>query len=115
MSNVTKGLIGFLFVMVVGLTIVAMSGESPEEQATSAGLRTSSMLHQYAADKCKAAIKKNYDGFVYAPSGSDSDQENWVNMKWGGGQSKLTAECKYVKMKGVVALSINGKTIVSEK
>ena len=113
MSNLTKGLLGFLFVMVVGLTIVATSGQSDEEQATNATLRTSSMLHQYAADKCKLAIKKNYDGFIYAPTSSDSDQESWVTMKWVGEQGKLSADCKYIKLKGVVSLVINGKTVIA--
>ena len=114
MSQVTKGLIAFVMIMLVGVIIVATSGKSDKEQASDAALRTGSMLSKYGHDKCKAELKKALKKNVYSPEKTDSDWENWVEMTWTKEKSGFDAVCRYVKIKGVVKLVVDGKTIKSE-
>ena len=114
MSQVTKGLIAFVIIMLVGVIIVSTSGKSDKEQASDAALRTGSMLSKYGHDKCKKAIKEELKKNVYSPDKTDSDYESWVEVSWTKEKSGFDAMCKYVKLKGIVTLVIDGKTIKSE-
>jgi hypothetical protein len=116
MSPVTQAIAGLVVVFIIGFIIVGTSGQSPEEQMAQAFIRSGSMLNQHAQEKCREAVEKEVKTKIYSPTDSSSDQETFVSLTWTGAQGKFdTATCKYVKVKGIVSLVVDGKTIIAKE
>lgn len=112
---VTKLIIAFFAVIIVGFIIVAFSEKSEEEKLGEAFVRNVGLLNKFAQDKCTAAVKEHTGAQVYSPSDSASDNETYVTLTWKGSQGAFdTAVCKYEKDKGITRLAIDGKTVVSK-
>lgn len=114
MSQVTKALLAFVGVMVVGFIIVATTRESPSEKLEATFMR-SSMLSTMALEKCSSAIYSHAKERVYTPTESSSDGNTFVHLIWRTSGTVKEAECRYEQGKGITSLKYNGQTLISQK
>lgn len=111
MSPITKALIMFGAVMVVGFIIVGSTKETAEEKKLQATSLQSSMLHKLAQEKCSNAIYSKANERVYTPSESSGDNSNYIRLVWRDNGSIKEAECRYETGNGISLLKINGETV----
>lgn len=110
MSSVTKALISFGILMVIGFIIVGTTKESPTDKLEAAFIH-SSMLSKQAMEKCGAAIYSRTKERVYTPTESSSDQSTFVHLIWRNSGNVKDAECRYEQEKGITLLKFNGQAL----
>lgn len=110
-SQVVKGLIAVVGIMVLGFIIIGTTKETEQEKRSGAFLATSSLLSSLALDKCTAAVKQEIGVNPYSPSESDSDRTAFVKLVWNNVGSAKRAECRYVMDQGVTLLQIDDRTV----
>ncbi|BBL70902.1 hypothetical protein [Methylogaea oryzae] len=110
MSQVTKVLLLFGAVMVVGFVIVGSSRETPEEKMQAAS-QQASMMSKLALDKCSNAIYAHAKERVYTPAATSSDNMNYANFTWRSSGAVKDAECHYETGNGITLLKVNGETV----
>lgn len=113
-SNVVKGMIGFVILMVVGFVIVGTTRETQQEKVQGAFLQTSGMLNSLALDKCTEAVRKEVGAHPYTPSESSSDSMSYVSLAWNNVGSAKRAECRYILDQGITFLKIDDRTLIEK-
>jgi hypothetical protein len=113
-SNLVKGLIGFVIVMVVGFVIIGTTRETQQEKIQGAFLQTSGLLNNLALDKCSEAVRQEVGAHPYTPSESDSDGMSHVTLIWNNVGSAKRAECRYVVDQGITLLRVDDRTVVEK-
>lgn len=113
-SNLVKGMIGFVVLMVVGFVIVGTTRETQQEKVQGAFLQTSGMLSNLALDKCSEAIRKELATHPYTPSESNSDGMSYVTLIWNNVGSAQRAECRYILDQGITLLKIDDRTLIEK-
>ena len=114
-SQVVKGLIAVLAVMVVGFVIIGTTKETEQEKRSGAFLATSSLLSSLALDKCTAAVKQEVGANPYSPSESDSDHMAFVKLVWNNLGTAKRAECRYVMDQGITLLQIDDRIVIKKE
>jgi hypothetical protein len=113
-SNIVKGMIGFVVLMVVGFVIVGTTRETQQEKVQGAFLQTSGMLNTLALDKCSEAVRAEVAGHPYTPSESNSDGMSYVTLVWNNVGSAKRAECRYILDQGITLLKIDDRTLIEK-
>lgn len=114
-SQVVKGIVAIIFVMLVGFGIVAMTKPTEQEKQSGAFLATSSMLSSLAFDKCSAAVKQEVGANPYTPSESDSDHRLFVKLVWNNVGTAKRAECRYMMDQGITLLQIDDRAVIKKE
>jgi len=114
-SQVVKGLIAVLGVMVVGFIIIGTSKETDQEKKSGAFLMTSSLMSSLALDKCTAAVKQETGVIPYTPSESESDHRLFVKLVWNNLGTVKHAECRYVMDQGITLLKIDDRIVIQKE
>ncbi len=114
-SQVVKGLIAVLAVMVVGFIIIGTTKETDQEKKSGAFLMTSSLLSSLALDKCTAAVKQETGANPYTPSESESDHRLFVRLLWNNVGTAKHAECRYVMDQGITLLKIDDRIVIQKE
>jgi len=114
-SQVVKGLVAIVFVMIVGFGIIAMTKPTEQEKQSGAFLAVSSMLSSLALDKCSAAVKQEVGANPYTPSESDSDRRFFVKLVWNNVGTAKRAECRYVMDQGITLLQIDDRNVIKKE
>ena len=114
-SQVVKGLIAVLAVMVVGFVIIGTTKETEQEKRSGAFLATSSLLSSLALDKCTAAVKQEVGINPYSPAESDTDRAAFVKLVWNNVGTAKRAECRYVMDQGITLLQIDDRTVIKKE
>ena len=115
-SQVVKGLVAIVFVMLVGFGIIAMTKPTEQEKQSGAFLATSSMLaSSLALDKCSAAVKQEIGANPYSPSESDTDRRLFVKLVWNNVGNAKRAECRYVMDQGITLLQIDDRNVIKKR
>ena len=114
-SQVVKGLVAIVFVMIVGFGIIAMTKPTAQEKQSGAFLATSSMLSSLALDKCSTAVKQEVGANPYTPSESDSDRRLFVKLVWNNVGTAKRAECRYVMDQGITLLQIDDRNVIKKE
>ena len=114
-SQVVKGLVAIMFVMLVGFGIIAMTKPTAQEKQSGAFMATSSMLSSLALDKCSAAVKQEVGANPYTPSESDSDRRLFVKLVWNNVGTAKRAECRYVMDQGITLLQIDDHNVIKKE
>lgn len=114
-SQVVKGLIAVLAVMVVGFIIIGTTKETDQEKKSGAFLMTSSLLSSLALDKCTAAVKQETGANPYTPSESESDHRLFVRLLWNNVGTAKHAECRYVMDQGITLLKIDDRVVIQKE
>lgn len=110
MSQVTKVLLLFGAVMVVGFVIVGTSRETQEDKLQAAS-QQASMMSKLAMDKCSAAIYAHAKERVYTPANTSTDNMNYAQFTWRASGAVKEAECRYETGSGITSLKVNGETV----
>lgn len=113
-SNIVKGMIGFVILMVLGFVIVGTTRESQQEKVQGAFLQTSGLLNNLALDKCSEAVRKEIGTHPYTPSESASDNMTYVSLIWNSVGSASRAECRYVMDQGITLLKIDDRVVIEK-
>jgi len=114
-SQVIKGLIAIVGVMIVGFVIIGTTKESDQEKQSGAFLMASSLLSSLALDKCTAAVKQETGINPYTPSESESDHRLFVKLVWNNLGSVKSAECRYVMDQGITLLKIDDRIAIQKE
>lgn len=114
-SQVGKGLVAIVFVMLIGFIIVGTTKPTEQEKQSGAFLATSSMLSSLALDKCSAAVKQEIGANPYTPNQSDSDRRLFVKLVWLNVGSAKRAECRYVMDQGITLLQIDDRDVIKKE
>ena len=114
-SQVGKGLVAIVFVMLIGFIIVGTTKPTEQEKQSGAFLATSSMLSSLALDKCSAAVKQETGATPYTPTESDSDRRLFVKLVWLNVGSAKRAECRYVMDQGITLLQIDDRDVIKKE
>jgi len=114
-SQVVKGLIAVLGVMIVGFVIIGTTKETDQEKKSGAFLMTSSLMSSLALDKCTAAVKQETGVTPYTPSESESDHRLFVKLIWNNLGTVKHAECRYVMDQGITLLQIDDRTVIQKE
>ncbi len=113
-SNLVKGMIGFVVLMVVGFIIVGSTRETQQEKVQGAFLQTSGMLNSLALDKCSEAVRQEVGTHPYTPSESNSDGMSYVTLVWNNPGTAKRAECRYILDQGITLLKIDDRTLIEK-
>ena len=114
-SQIGKGLVAIVFVMLVGFIIVGTTKPTEQEKQSGAFLAASSMLSNLALDKCSASVKQETGANPYTPSESDSDRRLFVKLGWENVGSVKRVECRYVIDQGITLLQIDDRYIIKKE
>ncbi len=112
MSEVTKILIAFVCVMVVGGIIIATSGVSDEQKASNAVLTHYSNMSRIAQYQCPKAILKHTGEKAYIVSNTDSDKETYVTLSYDGSEKFSKASCSIDQFGKVTQVVVDGKDML---
>jgi len=118
MSETTKLVAAVIGVFVMGFLLVGLSKDkSPEEQEASANIRNYVAIQTMANQKCPEAIKKETGEQVFFPSGTESDKETYITLKWVGDKDNkfknITCTLK-AALGGISELTIDDKVIIKK-
>lgn len=113
-SNVVKGMIGFVILMIVGFVIIGTTRETQQEKVQGAFLQTSGLLNTLALDKCSEAVRTEVGAHPYTPSESNSDSMSYVTLIWADVGSAKRAECRYIVDQGITLLKIDDRTVIEK-
>jgi len=113
-SNLVRGMIGFIVVMVVGFIIVGTTRETQQEKVQGALLQTSGMLNSLALSKCSELVSKEIGAHPYTPKESSSDGMSWVKLIWRDVGTAKSAECRYVIDQGITLLKIDERVLIEK-
>jgi hypothetical protein len=120
MSETQKIMYAVLGVIVIGFLMVGLSKEdkTPQQMEDASMIRNYVAMQEMATSKCPKAILEHTGEQVYFPSGTDSDKETYVTMKWVGEEKGgfKTASCTlHSSLGGISELIIDGKAIIKKK
>lgn len=110
MSQVTKALIAFACVMLVGFIIVGTTKESATDKLEATFIH-SSMLSKSALEKCSNTLYSRTKERVYNPTESSGDQNTFVELTWRTSGAVKEATCRYEQGVGITSLTFNGQKI----
>lgn len=113
-SNIVKGGIGFVILMIVGFVIVGTTRETQQEKIQGAFLQTSGMLNSLALSKCSEAVEKEVGAHPYTPSESTSDGMTYVTLAWTNAGTSKRAECRYIIDQGITLLKIDDRALIEK-
>jgi hypothetical protein len=111
-SEVTKILIAFVCVMVVGGIIIATSGVTEEQKASNAVLMQYSNLSRIAQYQCPRVILKHTGEKPYVVKNSDSDKQSYVTLTYKGDNEFSESICTVGRLGKVAKLLVDGKKII---
>ena len=104
--------VGFVFVIVVGVAVITLTGKSDKEKEQGAFLLQGVQLTRHGSTFCGIAIKDATGSTAGSPRRTTGDRMSTVTLIWEEPYKNFkTAECTYVKGSGIVSLIIDGKTI----
>jgi flagellar basal body-associated protein FliL len=113
MSEVTKILIAFVLVMIVGGIIIATSGVSKEKQASNAVLTHYSNMSRMAGIQCPIAVLKHTGEKAYVRFGNaESDKETYITLTYKGEKKFSTATCTIDRLGKVTKVVVDGKDMM---
>ena len=111
-SEVTKILIAFVCVMVVGGIIIATSGVTEEQKASNAVLMQYNNLSRIAQYQCPRVILKHTGEKPYVVNNSDSDKQTYVTLTYKGDNEFSESICTVGRLGKVAKLLVDGKKII---
>ncbi|MDP7537074.1 MAG: hypothetical protein QF470_04515 [Methylococcales bacterium] len=111
MSEVTKILIAFVLVMIVGGVIIATSGTTNEQKASNAVLTHYANMSRIAMYQCPRAVQKQTGEKAYVVKKTDSDKETYITLTYSGDKAFSTASCTIDRLGKVTKLVVDGKDI----
>ncbi|MEQ1529837.1 MAG: hypothetical protein ABL925_11010 [Methylococcales bacterium] len=118
MSETAKIVAAIVAVFVMGFVLVGANKEvSKEESEASANIRNYVAIQTMANQKCPEAIKKETGEQVFFPSGTESDKESYITLKWVGDKDNKfkTASCTLkASLGGISELVIDDKVIIKK-
>ena len=104
--------VGFVFVIVVGVAMIALTGQSNEEKKQGAFIVQGVQLTRHGSTFCGIAIKDATGSSAGSPRRTTGDRMTTVTLTWEEPYKNFKkAECTYVKGSGIVSLIIDGKMI----
>lgn len=108
-------MVGFGFVILVGVLVVVVSEKSDEEVASEISLLSGVRLTQHGQQICQTEIERAIGEKVYSPASTTGDRVSTVSLTWQGdaGKKYKKITCIYHLDKGVNSLSIDDKTIIA--
>lgn len=104
----------FIGFIAIGVFIISMSKETPEDKMQSAFLQTYSQLSQIGRNKCSEAVLEATKVRPYTPSDTTSDHQTWVNLTWKNVGPVKQVECHYVMEKGITLLKLDDRTLIPQ-
>lgn len=110
-------MVGFAFVMAVGVGTILVSKKSDEEVAADTAMFAAMKLTQHGKQICKQEIKKALGKSIFSPDTSSGNRTTTVTFTWDGKKKKKdfdSVTCTYNIDKGVEKLVIDGKTIIDK-
>lgn len=109
-------MVGFAFVLVVGVAVILLSEKSDEEIAAEISLLSGVRLTQHGQKLCQTEIERIIGEKVYSPSSTTGDRVSTVSLTWEGSGSQRFKKisCHYNLDKGVNSLIIDDKTIIAK-
>jgi len=120
MSNTMKLILSVVTFFAVGFIMVGMSKkQSPEKMEAASMIRNYTAMQEMANEKCKAAILKETGEQIYFPSGTESDKETYVTLKWQGENAAKggfkQASCTLTSsLGGISELLIDDKVVIKK-
>jgi hypothetical protein len=121
MSETQKIMYAVLGVIVAGFVMVGISKEdkTPKQMEDASMIRNYVAMQEMANQKCPKAILEHTNEQVYFPSGTDTDKETYITMKWVGENTKTggfkNASCTlHSSLGGISELVIDGKEIIKK-
>jgi hypothetical protein len=122
MSENQKLMYAVFGAIAIGFLMVGLSKEeqTKEQKEGASMIRNVVAMQEMASQKCTKAIMDKTGEQVYFPSGTDSDKETYVTLKWVGENSQKggfkTASCTLNgQLGGISELIIDGKEIIKKK
>jgi hypothetical protein len=122
MSETQKIMYAVFGVIVMGFVMVGASKEdkTPQQMEDASMIRNYVAMQEMATHKCPKAIMEHTGEQVYFPSGTDSDKETYITLKWIGEDSAKggfkNASCTlHSSLGGISELIIDGKEIIKKK
>jgi hypothetical protein len=118
MSESAKVMLAVVGAIVIGFVLVGLSKQQTNEEKESAAMvRNYYNLVTMASDICPKEIKKQTGAQVYSNSGSESDKESYITLKWEGDSidkgAFKKATCRVESAKGGISeLIIDDKVII---
>lgn len=120
-SETQKLMYAVIGVIVAGFVMVGMSKEdkTPQQMEDASMIRNYVAMQEMANVKCPKAILEHTGEQVFFPSGTDTDKETYITMKWIGEDPKKgfqNASCTlHSALGGISELVIDGKEIIKKK
>lgn len=119
MSETTKIVAAVVSVFVMGFLLVGLNKEkaTPAEAEAAANIRNYVNIQTMATQKCPEAIKKATGEQVFFPSGTESDKETYITLKWVGDKDNKfkSASCTLkAALGGISELVIDDKVIIKK-
>jgi hypothetical protein len=119
MSEAQKLMYAVFGVIIAGFVMVGISKEdkTPKQMEDASMIRNYVAMQEMANHKCPKAILEHTGEQVYFPSGTDSDKETYITMKWVGeekGGFKNASCTLHASLGGISELVIDGKEIIKK-
>jgi hypothetical protein len=122
MSETQKLMYAVFGVIIAGFIMVGVSkeGKTPKQMEDASMIRNYVAMQEMANHKCPQAIMEHTGEQVYFPSGTDSDKETYITMKWVGENIKKGgfkhASCTlHSSLGGISELIIDDKEWIKKK
>jgi hypothetical protein len=108
-------MLGFAFIIAVGVAAIMVSEKSEQEIAAEISLLTGVRLTQHGQKICQKEIEAAIGENVYSPTSSTGDRVSTVSLTWiGTSKQYKTISCIYNLDRGVTSLKIDDKAIITK-
>ncbi len=108
-------MVGFVFVILMGVVTIMVSEKSNDEIAADISLYSGIKLTEYGEKICQQAIKKEMGSSVYSPTSSEGDRMTTVTLTWEGKKKNYKSIiCTYNIDLGVKSLIIDGRVVIEK-
>lgn len=108
-------MLGFAFVLAVGVVVVVISDKTDDEIAADISFMSGVRLTQHGQTICQNKITEAIGETTYSPSSTRGDRVSTVTLIWEGqGKKFKKIECTYNLDRGVVSLNIDGKSLIAK-
>ncbi|MGR9106466.1 MAG: hypothetical protein ACU843_05990 [Gammaproteobacteria bacterium] len=108
-------MLGFAFVIAVGVGVILVSDKSDEEVAADISLLSGVRLTQHGQQVCQKEIESATGQKVYSPSATAGDRVSTVTLTWEANDKKFkNIKCVYNLDRGITSLMIDDRTIIAK-
>ena len=106
-------MVGFAFVIAVGVGVVLVSGKTDEEVAADITFLSGVRLTKHGQEVCQKKVEEAIGEKVYSPNTTSGDRISTISLVWEGrNQGFNSIVCVYNLDQGITSLKIDGKTYI---